>query len=114
VNWTILLTASALAAPMIGEIGTPAGSPSTDTGPTTTTAVAVAIIAYSILGAVASPPRSGGRPGAAGARSFGDRLPGQEAANHPLASGVGHGGEVASEQIAGGFGQAQPVFAAPV
>lgn len=47
-DWTILLIASAIAGPMIGEIGQGAGSPSTGTGSTT----AVTVIAYAILGAV--------------------------------------------------------------
>jgi hypothetical protein len=48
VDWTIVLTASALAAPMIGEIGTAAGSPSPAAGSAST----AAIVAYAILGAV--------------------------------------------------------------
>ena len=47
-GWTILLIGSAIGAPMIGEIGTPLGSPSTGNGSTS----AVAVIAYSILGVV--------------------------------------------------------------
>ena len=45
VDWTVVLLGSAVAAPMIGEIGTPAGSISTGAG----SAGAVAIIAYSLL-----------------------------------------------------------------
>ena len=47
-DWTILLIASAIAGPMVGEIGQGAGSPRTGTG----SAAAVAVIAYAILGAV--------------------------------------------------------------
>lgn len=47
-DWTILLISSAIAGPMIGEIGQGAGSPSTGTGSTT----AVTVIAYATLAAV--------------------------------------------------------------
>ena len=48
-DWTVLLLASAVATPMIGEIGQGAGSPSTGTGSTR----AVTVIAYAILAVVA-------------------------------------------------------------
>ena len=47
-GWMIVLTGSAIAAPMIGEIGNTAGSVTTGAGSTS----AVAIIAYSLLGLV--------------------------------------------------------------
>lgn len=47
-TWTIVLIGSAIAAPMIGEIGTPAGSVSTGAGSSSTAAV----IAYTLLGLV--------------------------------------------------------------
>ena len=47
-DWTILLIGSAIAAPMIGEIGQGAGSPTTGTGSTS----AVAVIAYALLAVV--------------------------------------------------------------
>ena len=47
-DWTVLLIGSAIAAPMIGEIGTPAGSVATGNG----SASAVAVIAYTLLGFV--------------------------------------------------------------
>jgi cation transporter-like permease len=47
-EWTIVLAGSAIAAPMIGEIGTPAGSISTGAGSTSATA----IIAWTLLGIV--------------------------------------------------------------
>jgi LPXTG-motif cell wall-anchored protein len=46
--WMIVLTGSAIAAPMIGEIGNTAGSVTTGAGSTS----AVEIIAYSLLGLV--------------------------------------------------------------
>ena len=47
-EWTVLLVGSAIAAPMIGEIGTPAGSVASGAG----SASAVAVIAYTLLGLV--------------------------------------------------------------
>lgn len=47
-DWTVVLIGSAIAAPMIGEIGTPAGSVATGNG----SASAVAVIAYTLLGLV--------------------------------------------------------------
>ena len=49
VDWTVVLIGSAVAAPMIGEIGTPVGSISTGAG----SANGAAFIAYGLLVAVA-------------------------------------------------------------